>query len=264
MRTELALILQIILESLPVSSSGNLALLGLSLPTTLNYVAHGATVLIYALFFRHKLWALARHPVRCFKQILHACLYGFFALVPTVFAYIFLEYTHVTIPLYMGFFITSLSLLSLTLMPLVSHSIAHSYPARPECFAVGKMYRRVRAMTIGKAFLIGCAQGVTLLPGISRLGITYVVGRWLGLSWRTSFGFSCMIEAPLIIAASCKGIYDLVPLAAPSCAVVCEIIVAMCVSYALLEVAYKAAQRELWWIFGVYVALLTLLAFALK
>ncbi len=234
MRIELSVILQIILESLPVSSSGNLALLGLILPTTLNYVTHGATVLIYALFFRKKLYTLAFHPLRCKKIIMHAILYGTAALVPTVVCFVFFNYSEPSFPLRLGFFITTLVLLCTSFDIKENHHL-----------------------TVARACIIGCAQGAALLPGISRLGITWGVGRFLGLSWRTAFNFSCMIEAPLIIAASLKGIYDMRGQFSTISLWPCLVYAgAIAVSYALLCSAYKLAYYNRWWIFGIYTSML--------
>lgn len=60
-----------------------------------------------------------------------------------------------------------------------------------------------------KAWIIGLVQACAfLLPGISRFGITYTTSRWLNLSPKRSFEFSFLIQLPLLIAAFCvHGIY---------------------------------------------------------
>lgn len=238
MRIELSVILQILLESLPVSSSGNLALFGISLPQTINYVSHVATVLVYAIFFRKKLFTLLLHPLRCKKVIAHAMLYGAAALVPTICIYGLLEYFNPHFYLPLGFFITTLLLLASFFAP-----------------------QKVQQLTVTKAAIIGFAQGIALLPGISRLGITYVVGRFLGLSWRTAFNFSCMIEAPLIIVASLKGLYDIrADILTISFLSLVGYIVATFGAYLLLCLVYKLAQANRWWLFGIYTGFLTILA----
>jgi undecaprenyl pyrophosphate phosphatase UppP len=59
-------------------------------------------------------------------------------------------------------------------------------------------------VTYGKALLIGCAQGIALLPGISRLGLTYSVARFMHIPPYKAFVFSCTIQIPLLIAALLK------------------------------------------------------------
>jgi undecaprenyl-diphosphatase len=196
------------------------------------------------LFFRKKLFVLARNPLRCYKNILNALLYGICALMPTLFFYLLFEYLQPTFPLWLGFFITSYVLVA----------TAYFSPPLALCDSRRESYRR--------AFLIGSAQGIALLPGISRLGITYAVGRWLGLSWRTSFAFSCMIEAPLIFLATCKGIYalreDVLQVTALP---LIGYVGAAGVSYVILCLVYKLAQKNMWWIFGMYTSVLALLSF---
>lgn len=251
MSIELSVILQIILESLPVSSSGNLALLGLTLPEDINYATHAFTLIVYALFFRKKLFILLRHPLRCFTPLVRAVLYGICALVPTLLCYALFNYTQPAFPLWLGFLITSCVLLTFTLR------------ARRSLGVVGSRFRRnhIEGLTCLKAFFIGCAQGIALLPGISRLGITYATARWLGLSWRTAFGFSCMIEAPLIFVASCKGLYDLAPVVSSiSLLTLFGYLGATVISYGVLWGVYRLAQKECWWIFGIYTALCSIVA----
>ncbi|MFS8507540.1 MAG: hypothetical protein LVQ75_05700, partial [Candidatus Babeliales bacterium] len=57
--------------------------------------------------------------------------------------------------------------------------------------------------------VVGIAQGLALLPGISRFGSTFVVGRFLGFSSMQSFQYSFLIAWPLMFAAWVKGSYDL-------------------------------------------------------
>ena len=260
MRIELSVILHIILESLPISSSGNLALFGLSLPTQINYATHGATLLIYALFFRKKLLTLLFHPIRCYKNILEAMLFGTLALIPTLACYALIEHTLPAFPLWLGFLITSLALFSanITISPKGILSIG----AKRTILRTQNVSKGAWVETGRTAFIIGCALGIALLPGISRLGITYATGRWLGLSWRTSFAFSCMIEAPLLIVASLKGLFDLrAEIVQVSIAALTGYILATVISYLMLCVVYKMAQENSWRIFGVYTAILASVAY---
>ncbi len=54
---------------------------------------------------------------------------------------------------------------------------------------------------IGTALLIGLAQGVAIVPGISRSGITITVGMMLGLRGDISAKFSFLLSVPVIIGA---------------------------------------------------------------
>ena len=57
--------------------------------------------------------------------------------------------------------------------------------------------------------MIGCAQILALLPGISRSGITMVAGLWRGLSHEEAARFSFMLATPIILAAGVLKIPDL-------------------------------------------------------
>ncbi len=57
-------------------------------------------------------------------------------------------------------------------------------------------------ISFGKAFLMGCVQTLSLLPGISRSGITMATGLFLGLSRKDSARFSFLMAVPITVGAS--------------------------------------------------------------
>lgn len=57
------------------------------------------------------------------------------------------------------------------------------------------------SLSWGKAFLIGCAQALALIPGISRSGVTLVAGLVGGLDYAASARFSFLLATPIIGAA---------------------------------------------------------------
>lgn len=55
-------------------------------------------------------------------------------------------------------------------------------------------------------FWVGLAQGIALVvPGVSRLALTYVAGRWSGLNMQSSFYFSALVQIPLCGGAALLG-----------------------------------------------------------
>lgn len=56
-------------------------------------------------------------------------------------------------------------------------------------------------MTVFKASLIGLAQGIAALPGISRSGATISTGLFLGLDGQAAAKFSFLLSVPAIIGA---------------------------------------------------------------
>jgi undecaprenyl-diphosphatase len=69
--------------------------------------------------------------------------------------------------------------------------------------------RRLASMGGGRALLIGSAQILALLPGISRSGATMVAGLTKGLSHEDAARFSFLLATPVILAAGVLKIPDL-------------------------------------------------------
>ena len=68
---------------------------------------------------------------------------------------------------------------------------------------------RLARMSLGRATLIGSAQILALLPGISRSGVTMVAGLLRGLSHEDAARFSFLLATPVILAAGALKIPDL-------------------------------------------------------
>lgn len=69
--------------------------------------------------------------------------------------------------------------------------------------ALKKRAARHELATMGwaRAFGIGIAQALALIPGISRSGVTLVAGVWSGLDYASSARFSFLLATPVIGAA---------------------------------------------------------------
>jgi undecaprenyl-diphosphatase len=68
---------------------------------------------------------------------------------------------------------------------------------------------RLARLPVGRAVLIGSAQILALLPGISRSGITMVTGLRRGLSHEDAARFSFLLATPVILAAGALKLPDL-------------------------------------------------------
>jgi Bacitracin resistance protein BacA len=69
--------------------------------------------------------------------------------------------------------------------------------------------RRLSSIGFGRVVLVGAAQILALLPGISRDGIVTVAGMWRGLSREDAVRFSFLLSAPVILAAGALKVHDL-------------------------------------------------------
>lgn len=86
----------------------------------------------------------------------------------------------------------------------------HSKPADEQPAHTGEAIdNRLAQLPIGRGVLIGSAQILALLPGISRSGITIVAGLWRGLSHEDAARFSFLLATPIILAAGVYKVPDL-------------------------------------------------------
>lgn len=69
-----------------------------------------------------------------------------------------------------------------------------------------KHTRDIAQMTFKDAVLVGVAQSLALIPGVSRSGITLTAGLFLGLRRESAARFSFLLSVPAIAAA---GLYEL-------------------------------------------------------
>lgn len=229
MKLCIASFIQLLTEPFPVSSSGHVKLFGLLTHNPLSdaalYFLHAPTIIILAIFLRKRWTILVRHPWRCRFVIGRLIMVGFAAEVPTVIIYgILQKYPTDWFPLWLGFAITMFSLISIWWCQR-----AYAFSSR---------------ILPWQAMVIGLAQGIALMPGISRLGITYTAGRWLGLTSRMSFLFSLTIAWPIMTAEFFKDIV-MGHLAMPSTSfifVVC-LMIGMLLSYAGMLLMNSGANR---------------------
>ena len=116
--------LQIVLESLPISSSGHLAIVGLSEPVFLERFVHGPTVLVILAYFWRELWTLLRNWKSDWRKLICWGILIVFANSFTVLVYALLEKFQIGIPLWAGFAITGFSLISLRLHSFICLDVA--------------------------------------------------------------------------------------------------------------------------------------------
>lgn len=69
--------------------------------------------------------------------------------------------------------------------------------------------RHIDKMDLRDALLIGAAQCVALVPGVSRSGICMTAGRFLGLDRSLSARFAMLLSIPTILAAGLLTSFDL-------------------------------------------------------
>ena len=74
----------------------------------------------------------------------------------------------------------------------------------------GRGRREIAGVTPRDALLIGVAQSVALIPGVSRSGITISTGMLAGLRREEAASFAFLLSAPVIAGAGGKQVFDAV------------------------------------------------------
>ncbi len=170
-------------EFLPISSTGHLILLStfFKIPSNLALDAfiHLGSFLAILLYFKKDL-----------KEIWTLKKFIFISSLPGAIAGLTLEdliESYLRSPLIVAFF-----LILMTIPFYLGEKL-------------GKKRESLHQLTYFKAFLIGLAQALALLPGTSRSGITISFGLLLGLKREEAAKYSFLAGAPLILGA---GIYE--------------------------------------------------------
>lgn len=199
----------------------------------ISFVIHAPSALILILFFLRKWLFLLRNIVRCRFVIARLIFYVALANSITVCFYLLLSFICVSLEYFLpfGFAITGIILASLYWIPYEKNN---------------------STMTWHIAIMLGIAQGVALLPGISRFAATYVIGRWMGLRAQRAFELSFAIQFPLIAAASVFGLFSVnhimqITMSNPITLLI--IVIASLIAWRLLELMYVLViKNEIQWL----------------
>lgn len=245
-------LIQIIIESLPISSSTHARLLcgDNCVSPAYDYFLHGFTVLVIFAYFLNEYFFLLRHMRRVRVLILRLFFTAVVADCMTAIFYFVLPYTSLSqMSPTIGLAITAGALLS-----------THRVILNPT-FATAHLDTSSKNNSwLTRAVIIGIAQGIALLPGISRMGITYATAQWMGLRSYRAMALSLLVQLPLIGAGCLKGLYGLYKTG--------ELVHYMTVSwlliytfatisaYVMLCFTMGVAQRQKMWLFGIYIVLL--------
>lgn len=182
-------IIQGVTEFLPISSSGHLVVLqhffGIKEPIILfDVVLHMGTLFAITFFLKTEIKILLTNNPFKNKENMTVWQNIFISLIPTGLIGVIIERKadlFFTSPRLVGI------LLIITSMILVLPSIIRlSYTEH---------------ITLFKALLVGISQGIAVLPGISRSGITIVTGLLLGIKGEQAGKFSFLISCPAILGA---------------------------------------------------------------
>lgn len=243
-------------EFLPVSSSGHLVLakhwLDLNAPgVTLEVALHAGTLISILAYYAGSLVVLGKETWTGEGE--GRRYVGLLALscVPAVVVYALL---HETIEETFAEPAVAAAMLCVTGLVLLTLARKRKHDS-----AVGRL-------AWPGALIVGAAQALALLPGISRSGMTVTAGRHLGLPPREAARFSLLMSAPLLAAAVLlKGLSlreaamgDMTPWLLGAGALVSAL-----TGYVAIAVLVRALTHHRFWLFGIYCLALGLSALAL-
>jgi len=253
-------LVQIVLESFPVSSSGNVLVFKQfllqsifqlpvpELPEGFWFLLHGPTILVVGIFYFKTWFSYLTQLLKGDKQVLPLVLFGLVTDTLTVLVYGIASWFAVDLswPVWIGFGLTSLLLFSLLALKN-SKKNEGTFELQP----------------FKQGVAVGCAQSAALLiPGLSRMAATYVAGRWAGIPALKALEYSLLVQFPLLVAGFLKSGWWLVkhPEHANVLFDSCFVIViygSAVLAYAGLCCVQWCVKHEKMWLFGIYTAVLS-------
>ena len=198
-------IIQGLTEFLPISSSGHLLLVPWVLGwepmgLTFDVIVHGGTLLAVVVYFRED-WLKMMH--RMFTRITRSevpdsthslAMPLLIGTVPAVGAGIFFE----------DFIEDQLRSPEITAFALAAFGLLLWSADRR-----GSQKRSLESLSLLDGLLIGVAQAIALIPGVSRSGVTITAALFLGMSRADSAHFSFLLGTPIIAGATALRLYGL-------------------------------------------------------
>lgn len=201
-------LIQGITEFVPISSSAHMVILGYALKIrtpglTFEIFLHFASLLAVLVYFRRDLWQLALGSLRSFRQ----------GATPE-------DRQARNLVLYLGIATAITGVLGTLLQNALGESIK-SPPLVGGALLLTAVLLIVveRARAIGDrgpgnlraldAILIGLAQTVAIIPGISRAGSTLIAGLALGMNRVTAVRFSFLLAIPVLAGSSLLALRDI-------------------------------------------------------
>lgn len=233
-------IVQGITEFFPISSSGHLVILhnifGLKQETlTFDVFLHFGTLISIIVFFRKDIFALLNKDYTMLKFII-------IGSIPTFIIGILFRDTVES--MFNSGKLAGISLI-VTGFFLIFTSIAAMH---------WKMAHKATQLNKGTSILIGIAQGIAIIPGVSRSGATIGTALAAGINEGVALKFSFLLALPAVLGANLlkmRQIYgnlvsmDTIPFLAGGLA-------AMITGLFAIKVLFGILKKNLFYLFGIY------------
>jgi undecaprenyl-diphosphatase len=73
----------------------------------------------------------------------------------------------------------------------------------------GRRKTDLRTIRLSDAMMVGVAQGLAIIPGVSRSGVTITAGLLRGMTRKSAAQFSFLLSAPIVAGAALKKVIDI-------------------------------------------------------
>jgi len=237
-------IVQGITEWLPISSSGHLTILqqlwNLNVPVLFDVTLHIGTLIATLIFFHRHVANILKTIVRLDFKTEEGKLAALILIgsIPTaVIGFLFKER-------FESFFS---NLLAVGVAFIVTGCILYASKLAPN---------RKKSINYFDALLIGTAQGIALIPGISRSGTTISIGLLRRIEKEKAFQYSFLLYIPAVIGAAIgTSVTEWKSLAAAeidALSIVLCLIITATVGYIFLKLLFKVIVKEKFHVFAYY------------
>jgi len=241
-------VVQALTEWLPISSTGHLRLVenffSLKLPILFDVILHVGTLIVILIFFRKEVGKM----LSSIAHLDFEAEYG--KMVPLIIVGVI---PTLSIGMIFGRLIedTFQSILPIAIALILCGFMLYSAK-------VGK--EKTDSIDYTTAVMIGIAQGIAIIPGISRSGATITVALLLGMKREKAFKFSFLLSIPAILGALGLTLYmELGELASTNLGIgeiLAGATVSMFVGYLALKLLWKVIMKEKFHLFAFYCWLL--------
>jgi len=241
-------IIQGITEWLPVSSTGHLRLVehlfDLKIPILFDVILHIGTLIVIFVFFKKEIG----ETISALAHLDFETEYG--KMGPLIIVGVF---PTILIGIIFGMLIeeTFQSTLSIAIAFIFCGLVLYSSK-------IGK--EKTDDISYSTAIIIGIAQGIAIIPGISRSGMTIAVALLLGTKRKKAFTFSFLLSIPAILGAFGLTVYAEFDKLATSglgwSEILVGLIAAMLVGYFALKLLKKTLTERKFHLFALYCWLL--------
>jgi len=237
-------LIQGITEWLPISSTGHLRVaehfFGLSVPLLFDVTLHVGTLLVTLIYFR-----------KAIKNVLSALWHRNFHS----------EDGKLILPIIIGTIPTAIIAVLVgndldtyfsTLLLLGAGFIAGGIVLFTSKYGV----EHKNTISTPAAFLIGVMQGISIIPSISRSGLTIAVALLLGIKKEIAFKFSFLLSIPAVIGAlgfelyQQHGAFSLAGISGTD--VAAALLITVAVSFLALKVLWKTLAAKKFYLFAIY------------